>query len=118
MSLRIVISLAIAAFVVVFTLQNAAQVPLNFAIWHFETPLALVVVLTLILGAIAAALVAAPASLRKSWKLAREERHRSLLDQRIRELEQSVAAKDRRIRELEARGEAAPANVPPPALPL
>ncbi len=111
MSTRLIFSLAIAALAVVFTLQNADPVPVKFAVWRFESPLALVLALTLIFGAAAAALVAAPSALRKSWKLTREERHRAELDARIAELERSIAAKDRRIRELEARATGTVTNV-------
>ncbi|MDH5534057.1 MAG: lipopolysaccharide assembly protein LapA domain-containing protein [Betaproteobacteria bacterium] len=103
MSLRLILSLAIAALAVIFTLYNYEPVPVKFAVWEFKSPLALVIALTLILGAAAAALVAAPSALRKSWKLSREERHSAELNARIAELEQAIAAKDRRIRELEAR---------------
>jgi uncharacterized integral membrane protein len=104
MSIRLILSLAIAAFAVVFTLQNGeAAASVKFLIWRFDSPLPLVLAVTLILGAVAATLVAAPSALRKSWKLSREERHSAELYARIAELEQSIAAKDRRIRELEAR---------------
>ena len=103
MSIRLILSLAIAAFAVVFTLQNADPVPVKFVIWRFESPLALVLAVTLILGAAAAVLVGAPSSLRKSWKIAREARQNATLEGRIADLEQAVAAKDRRVRELEAR---------------
>lgn len=103
MRIRLILSLVIAAFAVVFTLQNAALVPVKFLIWRFESPLALVLAVTLILGAVAAVLVATPSSLRKNWKIARETRHRADLEARVTELGQAVAEKDRRIREFEAR---------------
>lgn len=102
MSLRLILSLAIAAFAVVFTLQNGKPVWVEFLIWRFESPLALVLAVTLIVGAAATALFAAPAAMRKSWKLSRETRHSAERDARVAELERSIATKDRRIRELEA----------------
>jgi lipopolysaccharide assembly protein A len=103
MSIRLILSLVIAAFAVVFTLQNADPVPVKFVVWRFQSPLALVIAVTLIVGAAAAALAAAPSSLRKSWKIAREARHNTELAAHIADLDEAVAAKDRRIRELEAR---------------
>lgn len=103
MSMRLILSLAIAAFAVVFTLQNGKPVLVEVLIWRFESPLALVLAVTLILGAAATALFAAPTAMRRSWKLSREARHSAELDTRIAELERSIAAKDQRIRELEAR---------------
>jgi len=111
MSIRLILSIVIAAFGVVFTLQNSTPVWVEFLIWRFESPLALVLAVTLILGAAAAALVAAPSSMRKSWKIARETRHSADLESRITDLEQAVAAKDRRIRELEARASGTVTNV-------
>lgn len=106
MSIRLILSLAIAVFAVVFTLQNADTVPLRFIAWRFESPLALVIALTLIVGASASALIAAPAALRRSWQLSREEKHSAELGSRIKALEQEIEGKDRRIRELELRATA------------
>ena len=104
MSIRLILSLAIAVFAVVFTLQNADTVPVRFIAWRFESPLALVIALTLIVGAAVSALIAAPAALRRSWQRAREAKHAAELELRVKALEREVEGKDRRIRELELRG--------------
>jgi uncharacterized integral membrane protein len=103
MSIRLILSLVIAVFAVVFTLQNADTVPVRFVAWRFESPLALVIALTLIIGAAASALLAAPNALRRSWQLSREERHSAELESRVKALEQEIDVRDRRIRELEVR---------------
>jgi len=111
MSIRLILSLVIAVFAVVFTLQNADTVPVRFISWRFESPLALVIALTLIIGAAASALLAAPAALRRSWQLSREERHSAELEAHVKALEQEIETRDRRIRELEVRSTpAAPAR--------
>ena len=103
MSLRMIFSLAIVVLAIVFALQNSAPVTVMFAVWRFESSLALVLVVTFVLGALLAALLTTTASVRKSWKLSQQERKGSELDKRVAELEQLVAAKDRRIAELEPR---------------
>lgn len=103
MTLRLFFSMAIAALAIAFALQNSAPVVVTFIAWRFESSLALVLVATLILGALIAALLSAAAAMRKNWKLAQQERLCGEHEKRIAELEQLVAARERRIAELETR---------------
>jgi uncharacterized integral membrane protein len=103
MSLRMILSMAIVVLAIVFALQNAAPVSVMFVAWHFESSLALVLAVTFVLGALFAALLSTTASVRKSWKLSKQEHKGSELEKRVAELEQLVAAKDRRIAELDTR---------------
>ena len=103
MSLRMIFSMAIVVLAIVFALQNAAPVTVMFVIWRFDSSLALVLAGTFVLGALLAALLTTTASVRKSWKLSKQERKGGELEQRVAELEQLVAARDRRIAELEPR---------------
>lgn len=103
MSLRMIFSLAIVVLAIVFALQNSAPVTVMFAVWRFESSLALVLAVTFILGALLAALLSTTASVRKSWKLSQQESKGSELEKRVAELEQLVAAKERRIAELDTR---------------
>jgi len=103
MSFRMIVSLAIVVLTVVFALQNAAPVTVMFVVWRFESSLALVLAVTFVLGALLAALLSTTASVRKSWKLSKQEHKGSELEKRVTELEQLVAAKDRRIAELDTR---------------
>jgi len=45
-----VILTILMAIVTVFTMQNASVVSLSFLSWHFESPLALVVLFSLLIG--------------------------------------------------------------------
>ncbi len=103
MTLRLIFSMAIAALAIAFALQNAAPVVVTFIVWRFESSLALVLVATLILGALIAALLSTAAAVRKNWKLSQQERLSGELEKRVTELEQLVAAKERRIAELDTR---------------
>lgn len=103
MTLRVILSMAIAAFAIAFALQNSTPVVVTFMVWRFESSLALVLVATLILGALITALLSTTAAVRKSWKLSQQERKGSELEKRVADLEQLVTAKDRRIAELDTR---------------
>jgi len=103
MSLRMIFSMAIVILAIVFALQNSAPVTVMFAAWRFESSLALLLAVTFILGALLAALLSTTASVRKSWKLSRQELKGGELEKRVAELEQLVAARERRIAELEPR---------------
>lgn len=103
MSLRMIFSMAIVVLAIVFALQNSAPVTVMFVVWRFESSLALVLAVTFVLGALLAALLSTTASVRKSWKLSKQEHKGSELEKRVTELEQLVAAKDRRIAELDTR---------------
>ncbi len=103
MSLRMMFSMAIVVLAIVFALQNSAAVTVMFVAWRFESSLALVLAVTFVLGALLAALLSTTASVRKSWKLSKQEHKGGELEKRVAELEQLVAARDRRIAELEPR---------------
>lgn len=108
MSIRLIFSLAIVVLAIVFALQNAAPATVVFVIWRFDSSLALVLAVTFVLGALFAALLSTTASVRKSWKLSKQERKGGELEQRVAELEHLVAARDRRIAELEPRKDRPP----------
>ena len=106
MSLRMMISMAIAVLAIVFALQNAAPVTVVFVFWRFDSSLALVLALTFVLGAALVALLSTPAAVRRNWQLSQRERLGADLERRVTELERLLETKDQRIRELEARGNA------------
>lgn len=57
MNRSLVLSLSVALFAVIFTLQNKEDTEINFLNWTLEVPMALVIVIALLLGAIVAILM-------------------------------------------------------------
>jgi lipopolysaccharide assembly protein A len=84
MTILLFLSLIVAAISVIFALQNTETVEVSFLIWTFESSLALVVLISLALGALISFLASSPSMLRKDFT------NRSLR-KRITELESSVA---------------------------
>ncbi|MEX0812990.1 MAG: LapA family protein [Chitinophagales bacterium] len=57
----LVVWLVIAVIAVVFTLQNSSDIEVVFFLWQVETPLALLIIITMLLGVIAALALTMPA---------------------------------------------------------
>lgn len=78
MQLLLLLGVAFAIGAVMFALQNGDPVTVTFALWQFESPLAVVLLVTLGIGALIAAMVSSPAVLRRQWsnlRLRREISH-------------------------------------------
>lgn len=83
---------------VTFALQNNVPVTVTFAIWRFESSLAMVLLLALGLGAAIAALLSSPTVIRGQWtasrlrrQLAGLEENKAVLERRINQLENELA---------------------------
>jgi lipopolysaccharide assembly protein A len=83
MQLFLIVSLFIAVIAVVFALQNASMVMINFLSWRFEGSLALLLLVTFCMGVIVSVLAAIPSALRKHRQAAERDR-------KIRELETTL----------------------------
>jgi lipopolysaccharide assembly protein A len=79
MQLGIIIGIAIAVAAVAFALQNNVPVTVTFLVWRFDSSLAMVLLLSLAVGAIVMALVTAPGALKARWTLSRQRREISEL---------------------------------------
>ena len=75
---------------VMFALQNNVPVMVSFALWHFEGSLALVLLISLALGALIAALVSTPATLRMQWQISRQKTLIARLEQGSKDLERQL----------------------------
>ena len=95
MQLGLIVGIAFAIGAVLFALQNVAPVTVTLAFWSFEGSLALVLLLTLGLGALIAGLVSSPAMIRRQWNIAR-------LGRKVADLEKKLAEQTRRNEELRA----------------
>ena len=100
MQLFLILGIVFAIGAVTFALQNGVPVTVAFAFWHFESSLAVVLLVALGLGALIAALVSTPSVIKGQWtgarlrrQLASLEDDRASLERRVRELESGMAQK-------------------------
>lgn len=111
MQLILILGIIVAIVAVVFALQNNLPVVVAIALWRFEGSLALVLLVSLGLGALIAGLLSSPAVIRGQWTMGR-------LRKQIADLERQLAAQQQHNRELEAeaaRLSPAPAGATPVA---
>jgi uncharacterized integral membrane protein len=96
MQLLVIAGMLVAAASVAFALQNNIPITITFLFWHFDSSLALVLLLTLAIGGFIVGLVSTPSTLRRQWKILRQ-------DKRIVELEAMCADRQLTIATLESR---------------
>jgi uncharacterized integral membrane protein len=94
MQLILIFGIIVAIGAVVFALQNNAPVMVTLGLWSFEGSLALVLLVSLGLGALIAGLLSSPAVIRGQWTTGR-------LRGRVAELERQLGEMQKRTRELE-----------------
>lgn len=94
MQLMLIFGIIFAIGSVTFALQNNVPVTVTFAVWRFDSSLAMVLLLALGLGAIIAALLSSPTVIKGQWnatrlrrQLAGLEENKTVLERRISELE-------------------------------
>ena len=100
MQLLLILGIVFAIGAVTFALQNNALVTVVFAFWHYDSSLAVVLLVALALGALIAGLVSTPSVIKGQWDGARLRRQvasleddKELLERRVRELESVTAQK-------------------------
>lgn len=69
-AILLVIVIAVA---VIFSVQNASPVALSFLSWHFESSLAIVILLTLVVGMILGMAILSISRLRRSMRKKKEQ---------------------------------------------
>ena len=92
MQLLLIFGIVFAIAAVLFALQNNALVTVTIALWHFESTLAVVLLLAIGLGVLIAGLVSTPTVLRGQWSGARLRRQVAALEKEKAALGQRVAA--------------------------
>ena len=107
MQLLFILGIVFAIVAVTFALQNNASVTVAFGFWHFDSSLAVVLLLAIGLGALITGLVSTPRMIKAQWAGAR-------LRRQVTKLEEDNAVLERRLRELESQM-AQPAQAPLPA---
>ena len=115
MQLGLIIGILFAIMAALFAMQNIVPVVVSLGFWSFEGSLALVLLMTLGLGALIAGLLSSPAMIRRQWNT-------SKLARQVADLERRLADEARRNEELTAevarlREPLAPEAVPTEATP-
>ncbi len=106
MQLLLIFGIVFAIGAVTFALQNNAPVTVAFALWHYESSLAVVLLVALGLGALIAALISTPSVIKQQWAGVR-------LRRQVASLESEKTSLERRVRELESElGQRTPAPAP------
>ena len=99
MQLAIIAAIVTAIVGVLFAMQNNVAVTVNVLLWRFDSSLAMVLLVSLALGALAVALLTTPGALKNQWQAAR-------LKRRIATLEDACEHLCQRVAELESSGPA------------
>ena len=95
MQLGLIIGILFAIMAALFAMQNIVPVVVSLGFWSFEGSLALVLLMTLGLGALIAGLLSSPAMIRRQWNT-------SKLARQVADLERKLADEARRNEELTA----------------
>ena len=95
MQLGLIIGIIFAIMAALFAMQNIVPVVVSLGFWSFEGSLALVLLMTLGLGALIAGLLSSPAMIRRQWNT-------SKLARQVADLERKLADEARRNEELTA----------------
>jgi len=96
MQLLTIVAMLFGATSVMFALQNNVPVAVTFLLWRFDSSLAMVLLIAMALGALIAALVSTPSTVRRQWTINRQKKH-------IEELEQTCSAQEIKLATLERR---------------
>jgi putative membrane protein len=106
MQLFLILGIVFAIGAVTFALQNSTAVTVVFGFWHYDSSLAVVLLVAIGLGVLIAGLVSTPSVIKGQWAGAR-------LRRQVASLEDDKASLERRVRELEAElGPRTPAPAP------
>ena len=93
MQFSLIIALLIAVVAVLFALQNATPVTVTFLAWRFESSLALVLLIAMVVGALFSAFASLPALIGTRWKLSSQNRRVGKLESMLAEIQQKIEAK-------------------------
>lgn len=86
MQLMTILALVFAIVSVLFALQNTLPVTVSLLVWEFDSPLAVVLLMALALGAFSMALLSTPAVLRQQWQGSKQNRRITRLEKENAEL--------------------------------
>lgn len=119
MQLAVILSILVAIGGVMFALQNQMTVTVSFLLWRFDSTLALVILLSLGLGASMVALASLPAQFRNRWAASRLHKLIESTESEKRQLQEKIALLESRLTEPEkTQLTAGRAEAPEETLPL
>lgn len=70
--LSLILAMIIAVLAVIFALQNSVPIVINFLPWEFQGSLALILLITLVLGVLIGLLVSVPSIFRRSRRISHQ----------------------------------------------
>lgn len=90
MQVLLILSLMIAFLVVLFALQNVDPVIIRFLVWETKGSLALVLIITLLAGAMISYLATLPGLIRRRLMISHQQHQIDELQERLAELEHKI----------------------------
>ena len=97
----LIVALIIAILAVIFALQNANLVTINFLLWKVSVSLALVLLIILVVGIIVGLLVAGSGWLKKNWELSAHKKKIQEIKKILTEKNATLDSQYKRIKYLE-----------------
>ncbi|MCW6036722.1 LapA family protein [Spirulina subsalsa FACHB-351] len=98
----LIVGFIIASLTLIFVLQNPDYVAINFITWEGETPLALLLVITLASGVIIGLICAIPTLFAKNTQIARQKRENKEIQEQFLEAKTKIESQEKRIKYLES----------------
>lgn len=105
----LILAFLIAIAAIIFALQNTAAVTVSFFVWQFHQSLALVLILTAIVGVLIGILTVLPGSIRSKWRLANQRKKIDALEKNLQSEKVQREEVQRQLNLLK--------NPPPPVIP-
>ncbi len=104
MQLMLIAGITFAIGAVMFALQNNVPVTVAFALWRFDSTLAVVLLVAMGLGALIAGLVSTPTVIRGQWVGARQRRQMATLEEDKNALAQRIVLLEQELARLQPAG--------------
>lgn len=117
----LILALLVAIVAVIFALQNTAAITVSFFLWQISGSLALVVLVTLVVGVLVGWLFVAPSMLKGSLQGASQRKRIAALEKEVSDYKTNLEKLQAQVKMLEAelaaaRATPAPANPSPAAV--
>jgi len=103
MQIYLILALAIAVLAVIFAVQNTDPVSVDFIIWQFNSSLALVMIISMLIGVLISILLSSPSMVKNSWTIRKLNKKLSDMEKALNEktAELEEAQKDLIVKENE-----------------
>lgn len=101
MRISLIVAFIIAFFAIIFAYQNSMVITVSLGVWTLKASLAIIVLLTLVLGFIIGLLVSVPAILRRGVTASRRQKTIHDLEQELSRQTEVIGEQKRRIEFLE-----------------